>query len=349
MGPVQIRGAWRQRLGRGKGGDFGWQVLVGQEVEGAPGNVLVLGRQDGPNRETGRFDLLQHPLPKLDAGQVFFQIAGKLRLIRQPVDVPRPLRWKVGFVGAQLAHEEPAIDAPLGALVKRLAVVLHGVADALGAQVQEVELPPKRPAFRRAVVRLVGLGPGKLPRQAVGMKLAPELIQQVFQVNLGDGHVLRLHELVGYPALPPPEQVQVHLVLFVGRGEVAQRLFDGPLEVGHRGRLVEHDDGLHKLLLRKGRQGVEYLHRGGQGLAGGRGSQRDQLLQGFGGAQGRHRRAAGWGGSLGQRWPSGGGPAGCAVGPTAASATSRPRPGASSTSRCCSSTTPPAVWCSGGA
>ena len=34
-----------------------------------------------------------------------------------------------------------------------------------------------------------------------------------------------------------------------------------------------------------------------------RGRQRDQLLQGFGGAQGRHRSATGWGGSPGRRWP----------------------------------------------
>ena len=98
--------------------------------------------------------------------------------------------------------------------------------------------------------------------------------------------MLRLHKLVGHAAVPPPEQVQVHLVLFVGRGDVAQRLCAGPFDVRHRGRLVEHDDGLHELLLLQGRQGVEHLHRGGQGLAGGRGRQRNQLLQGFGGVAG---------------------------------------------------------------
>lgn len=71
-----------------------------------------------------------------------------------------------------------------------------------------------------------------------------------------------------------------------GRGDVAQRLFDGPFEVGHRGRLVEHDDGLHELLLLKGRQGIENLHRGFQGLAGGRSRHRAQLRQGFGGVAG---------------------------------------------------------------
>ena len=49
---------------------------------------------------------------------------------------------------------------------------------------------------------------------------------------------------------------------------------------------AEHDDGLHKLLLLKGLKGVEHLHWGFQGLAGGRGCQRNQLLQGFGGVAG---------------------------------------------------------------
>jgi hypothetical protein len=85
----------------------------------------------------------------------------------------------------------------------------------LCAQVQKVELPHERPAFLRAAVRLVGLGPGKLHRQAMLVELCPGLIQEVFQVNLGNGHVMRLHELVGHPAIPPPEQVQVHRVLFI--------------------------------------------------------------------------------------------------------------------------------------